>query len=1460
VRTTKYVFQHLDTNAEYDFYLRAYCGNCDAFSPDTLVRYRTYATPTDTIHAPYYDNFDLYAYSLNQNSHYVPMQGASNVNNINAYISATDYYTTDMYRRNTNGYAWPYGWQFPMTCGGDEWWRTDNYDGRFPKMTLMSSTANAVEVYDATHYWKGVMFGMGSARNRAAMAIMPAFRDTVTDLQLRLKYRFRNQYHGKVYIGLTSAVNDVNNFIPVRELLPTQEWTMDSTSFYGFVPADQAHKYRMAIRYNYDSYDGNLVNDGFIYLDSIAVTRLPECRMPNNLRLVLDNEQLHQGMFDLAWDGPEGAIGYAVRLEKNGEPGESGTSRISNTANITFSGLVSGSQYTAYVRTICAVGDTSDEASLLFTAPCRGEDLPYVENFDSYNVAAGYFSTGTTAPARFADMYDRHTMPNCWTFDKNTNNFTSIYTYNVNNYPQGFLSDMDDLQLTHGSDYSKALVLKTTGGHATAILPMMALPLDSLKITFYYRNHSAYEGTNPMQLGYVTGASTDSPQWFQLGDDYPLVDDYTKVTYDLSRTERIYPADAQLAIRYKEGGSTNYFLAIDSVRVERAPHCADLTGLAVQAVMDGGVTLKWDAVPGASYEVVARNEGVAEARKVVAVNRATVDGLTPGVRYRFDVRVVCGAADTGEAAFIYAMPLCGSASLPYVEHFDLATNASQYSTSPLVVPADYATSTHAQPNCWRFAGMSNSQTSYPQAFIVAAGNNSGATYTYQGSNGALVMRNDGADSRRTVASLPRFASQTFGGTMPLDSLFITFSARAFDESKPGSLQIGYMTNPDDASTFQPLQTINTLRHDYQTFTFDYLTSGTRFESGAVAALRYTGVDANSAVMVDEFEATQSSECKQPRNAVVATTAANSVTIGWNDNGNAAKYRVVYGEHPFYPGDMGGRTLYGTTPSALQVTGLDANPEYDFYLADSCACSKLWSPWVKLTAHTACAPVALPYVENFDSYTSDIYGGDHYINYPAATYSDVPCWTTVYQPEGAVAMPFAKSGYYAAGGYGLSWITSVGSGDPLARYYYSAGRSLALKSKKSPNTQLSTANAVYAVSPMFASNADSMRMDFRYRPYSNLPLKGTLQVGVMSSPYNTTSFTPLAMTESAIDHSYWRDVHVDLTTLRGTPQAAYRYVAFRYSCGDNDVDATAFIDDVSIERISDCEPPLAEVAEMASVSAKLQWLPNGNASMYQLQVNLGAANGTVVADVADIAGAATSYTVGGLSSSTAYYYKMRAYCGGAWSEWSDVRMFRTPCGGAPMPYSENFDSYENNISQNAYYPTASHEADYMPSCWSFPGVDVNLGNNPRYYPQAYLTSTTVTWPNSDAVAEASQHLALKSYNATTAAVAVLPPFGLHASLANIKFYYRNYSSSYTGQLQLGYTTSLTDPTKFRPVKNVIVNGGGVGVNETYLPKKDQFTVATYDFANAGLAGDTTYYIAFRFDPRNNQNQLNVVYID
>ncbi len=118
-----------------------------------------------------------------------------------------------------------------------------------------------------------------------------------------------------------------------------------------------------------------------------------------------------------------------------------------------------------------------------------------------------------------------------------------------------------------------------------------------------------------------------------------------------------------------------------------------------------------------------------------------------------------------------------------------------------------------------------------------------------------------------------------------------------------------------------------------------------------------------------------------------------------------------------------------------------------------------------------------------------------------------------------------------------------------------------------------------------------------------------------------------------------------------------------------------------------QPPSAPVLASPSngatgvqLSTSLSWGSVSGAADYQVQVSTGSSFSSNLVDQSGIAG--TSFTLGGLTNSTVYYWRVNARNSIGTSGWSAVRSFTTVASAPPPPPP---DTTSGNMFVTAYYP-------------------------------------------------------------------------------------------------------------------------------------------------------------------------------
>ena len=474
------------------------------------------------------------------------------------------------------------------------------------------------------------------------------------------------------------------------------------------------------------------------------------------------------------WVVEWGPVGFDVNTRL-------GRDTIYATPRYTVKNLQSGTYYEFRVQTDCGlVNGVSTWINTPFQTNCGAEAIPYSEDFDIYTTDI-VSAAALTAPTTFPD----NKQANCWTYTGTTS------LYNTAPFSQMFLTSYATYKLGTNAQLFKC---QNTSLTPTAALPQMAEDLDTLKVSFYYKNSSPTTGSR-IQLGYMTDPEDGAT--FTNIVTLPLAEDWTKYEYDFRQSGRTYPSTVYIAFRY-QANTTNTvcYAAIDSVLVDYAPACGNVANLMVADQTAGGVSLQWSPVAYCEQYRVEYGEhgftpGTGQSQMVTAPN-ATISGLSATRLYDFYVTAQCTPTTRSEqSAMVTARPGCGDRQLPYTQDFDYdgyGTVAANVTATHTTTPTAYPL--HDLPACWTFSGQSQSASVYPQGYIYRG------TLSYGGSGNALVLRTD-ATTHPVYAALPTFTTRT-------DSCIVSFYYRNTAGTDAARLQLGYMTDPTDVSTFGPM--------------------------------------------------------------------------------------------------------------------------------------------------------------------------------------------------------------------------------------------------------------------------------------------------------------------------------------------------------------------------------------------------------------------------------------------------------------------------------------------------------------------------------------------------------------------------------------------------------------------------------------------------------------------------------
>ena len=226
-----------------------------------------------------------------------------------------------------------------------------------------------------------------------------------------------------------------------------------------------------------------------------------------------------------------------------------------------------------------------------------------------------------------------------------------------------------------------------------------------------------------------------------------------------------------------------------------APSCLRPTNLTCTEYTATSAKLAWDDANGAtSWQYLTLAHGATPdwtSERVITSNThanvpaniyaCTGEQPLPNTEYDFYVRANCGDGDYSEAAMLTFRTACGTiTSFPWTEDFNDYTATSSSATTATDYPDDVL------PDCWTFLNRSESSSSYPQAFLSSYS-------SYAVSGNCLFFKS--SSSTPIYAVLPEFGTDIAG-------LELSFTYRNEGTgTSNGTLYVSYMTDPNDASTF-----------------------------------------------------------------------------------------------------------------------------------------------------------------------------------------------------------------------------------------------------------------------------------------------------------------------------------------------------------------------------------------------------------------------------------------------------------------------------------------------------------------------------------------------------------------------------------------------------------------------------------------------------------------------------------
>lgn len=705
----------------------------------------------------------------------------------------------------------------------------------------------------------------------------------------------------------------------------------------------------------------------------------------------------------------------------------------------------------------------------------------------------------------------------------------------------------------------------------------------SYRLTFNYGNN---DNTYVESLEVKYGTDALSTSMTDLIVDYPAINN---AAISLSTTDFTPTTTGIYYVGFHVYSIADQFdLFVDNISVTVTPTCDVPANISLSSLASTGVQIDWNTPAigtATAYGIYySTNNTLPTSATTALVNAtltsATITGLSPATKYYYYLRTTCGTSGnstwTGIDSFI--TKCVGVTS--FSENFD-----------GVVSPAF--------PTCWARVGTggdafvqpTNANTS-PNTLNLSASNS-----TNQGVVAMPPVTNAGASTHRLV-----------------------FKARG--QFSPNiNLEVGYLTDPTDSSTFNLLQTVVVTTTTYLTYIVE---PGNAPGTAEVLAFRNSGSPAYP-VLIDDVMWEAIPSCINPTSPVVTNINPTGVQLDWTPptSGTPVGYQIYYSTSNVLPNASTTPSVTGITTTTATLTGLVPATKYYYYVRSDCGTAGKSSWTDRDSFSTACSAGSVPYAIDF---------------------------------EGSLGLPICTAVENVGTGNLWTVVANPGNGflTNTLRYAFSAS---------------SPADVWFYTRGLNLTAGTSYRLKFNYGNNSTTYVE-SMEVKYGSSP------TAASMSDLVVDYASITGATLLQSTTDFVPSTTgvYYFGFHAYSITDQ---WNLFVDDISIETTPLCNEPVnlfADPTLTTTTTANIVWdapttgTPTGYELYYSTSSVLPIATTTpTVSGVTSL-----TYSLTGLSPATTYYVYVRSVCGAAGaSAWSIRDTINTACV-AVATFFQNFD--------------------------------------------------------------------------------------------------------------------------------------------------------------------------------------------
>ena len=661
--------------------------------------------------------------------------------------------------------------------------------------------------------------------------------------------------------------------------------------------------------------------------------------------------------------------------------------------------------------------------------------------------------------------------PTCWNNKSTSTSYPYVSTTN-NSAP--------------GSMYFYA-----SSGYNLALTPSISsiIPVNTLRANFKLKmSSSSYKMSvgimsdpNDLSTFYeMANISTSSTVW----NDY-------EVNFSTYTGQGTY-----IAFKVTYTGTTQTIF-MDDLVISEVPTCAKPTQLAFSNLTTTSADISW--LPGnltdASWYIYWKpTSATTYDSLLISSNPYTLTNLITNTYYQVYLKTECGFELSQPSDILtFKTPCDAITTIPYLENFDT-----------------YGTTAGVFPGCW-FRPILYSSTPYPS--IVNA---------YSVSSPTSLRFQSASATQPTYAVTPQI-------DVDINTLRVLFKLKAESTTSSGTMQVGVMSDPNNVSTFEVVETIvptSTSFTNYEVFFNNTTLTGT----GKYIAFKHVTSSSSYYYWLDDVVVDYIPSCVRPLQVAAHDSTQTSVQITW------VPFNISDGAWWLYYKPIAASTFDSVyvTSSPYTLSNLNPSTIYQYYMRTDCGV-ELSAPTNIYTFNTQCGNiVTLPFADNFDYYGTGT--------------SIMPlCWTRINTHTDP--RPYVNTGGR--------------TGNCL--YFYAA-----------------TGTYNIAVMPNFDSSIalNNLRIKFYAKNYSTTD---KIIIGFMSDPILANSFIPVDTIYPPTTSWLPFEVYTDTYTGTGT------YLAFKNDA--TTTNAYSYIDDLQIDYIPTClKPTQVSSSNITLNSADISWTP------------------------------------------------------------------------------------------------------------------------------------------------------------------------------------------------------------------------------------------------------------------------------